>query len=67
MEGEMLSVDAEGKREARRLTAVSEHEAAAGEEEEEEEEQVEGSDGCEGLWELPIESCARRPHCGRCG
>ncbi|XP_020635716.3 tRNA-uridine aminocarboxypropyltransferase 2 [Pogona vitticeps] len=28
-----------------------------------------GSDGegCEGLWELPVEVSARRPECGRCG
>ncbi|XP_039946060.2 tRNA-uridine aminocarboxypropyltransferase 2 [Hirundo rustica] len=23
-------------------------------------------DGCEGLWELPVEHCERRPVCGRC-
>uniref|UniRef100_A0A8D0G2H6 tRNA-uridine aminocarboxypropyltransferase n=1 Tax=Sphenodon punctatus TaxID=8508 RepID=A0A8D0G2H6_SPHPU len=22
--------------------------------------------GCEGLWELPVEECVRRPECGRC-
>ncbi|KAJ7335675.1 hypothetical protein JRQ81_013616, partial [Phrynocephalus forsythii] len=24
-------------------------------------------EGCEGLWELPVEVSARRPECGRCG
>ncbi|XP_062984678.1 tRNA-uridine aminocarboxypropyltransferase 2 [Elgaria multicarinata webbii] len=27
----------------------------------------EASEGCEGLWELPVEFSARRPECGRCG
>uniref|UniRef100_A0A8D0B2U8 tRNA-uridine aminocarboxypropyltransferase n=1 Tax=Salvator merianae TaxID=96440 RepID=A0A8D0B2U8_SALMN len=26
----------------------------------------EESEGCEGLWELPVEPTARRPECGRC-
>ncbi|XP_053158616.1 tRNA-uridine aminocarboxypropyltransferase 2 isoform X2 [Hemicordylus capensis] len=59
MEEETLLVAAAGRRQEHPALVAAGPEAAAAEEDE--------GDGCAGLWQLPVEHSARRPHCARCG
>ncbi|XP_060617923.2 tRNA-uridine aminocarboxypropyltransferase 2 [Anolis sagrei] len=61
MEKEMLATGAAGPREEEEEEAEG-HTAPASVSS-----PTEDSEGCEGLWELPVELSERRPECSRCG